>query len=551
MLNTSRTIARVETRRAIRVLVDDRVKLLLNVGVMLLAVGPIVLVGVLLLPEAGAAVAAGEFGGLRPTSIVESITGVVAVIWLLSIVFGTARTVTTVATVDQPACVLVSSRVRTVVAGLLGAELLKIALWLGPPVLLLSGAFASGYGSPVPVLAMLAVLAILLGTAIPAGFVVGIWIRHLLSVYEPIARYRTLVLVGIGVGYVGAIAMGWFDAFLELAFAVLSGSPVGWPGHLLLVSVPGIAPSPRALVATAVGAVTLLAVSLKLGTISAQIHWFADPARTEDAVETESGDWLGDVLSVGIPARIRAVTVTAIRRTTRRPIRLVYVAYPLFGGLFFVDEIVSAGTIPPSGAVALFAYVIWGSGALFTLNPLGDAGQALPAVVTSTITGRELMAGRTLAGALVAVPVALLVGVVVILASPLAPGTTAALTAGAATGGVLAPALGTGVGTAFPRFGSVRVTNNREAVMPSKTAFVVYTLVLALPGGAATVLYTDASNTVASIAGAFVSLLPGVTVTIPTAAVVGPAWLTLLAGLAAPVASFRYASRTFDRYTID
>ena len=547
------TIARLEFRRAARVVAGDRTKLLLTLAIAVMALGPITAVGVLLLPAAGESVAAGDLEAVDDAMVVDAATGGFAFVWLLAAVMATIRTVTTVADVDEPACLLVSTSVRNVVVGLIGAELLSFAVWLFPPALLLSSAFAYGAGSVVPVALVLGLLAAVLVTALPVGFAVGVGIRHLLTVYEPIARYRTPILVGVGLAYFGAIALDLFGSVFDGLYGPLAASPLGWPGHALLTVVPGLSPSSGALLGAAIGALVLVPTALTAGIAAARVHWFADPARTDDGpTSVESSSRLSTLLAGRVDRPTRTVAVTAIRRARRAPVRLLYVAYPLFGAVFFLEEIVRTGTIPTPVAVLLALYVVWGAGALFTLNPLGDLGRALPAVMTASVSGRQVVSGLVLAGALVAVPVALVVVPLVGLVSPLTLEATAAILVGAVVGTVVAPALATGIGALFPRFGSVRVTSNREAVMASKTAFAVYTAAIALPTGAAAILYEDGlADVLAAVATGVLTLIPQLEATVSPTAVTLAAWIVLPLGVLAPILSYRFAVRRFDGYRLE
>ena len=539
--------------------------------------GPVTLVGIGLLPAAGRRVAAGGVGDVAGVTVTDAVAGAFSVAWLFLVLMATIRTVTTVADVDQPATLLVSTSLPNAVVGTIGAELLVFATWLLAPTLLLSAAFAYGAGTGLPVVFAVLAVGIALVTAVPVGFVLGVCVRHLLTVYEPIARYRTPLVIALAVAYVGSIVAGWFDRLTALLFDLLGGSPLGWPGHLLAVGIPNATPSTHAAVGSLVGAVVLLPIVLAMAISLARIHWFAEPARTDDETAADDGtstpvgveddpDDAGDhrggttdgrfqgILAIALDRPGLAVSTTAIRRTKRAPVRLLYVAYPLFGALFFAQMVVQAGYLPSYVAILLCVYVVWGTGVLFTLNPLGDLGRALPSVVTSTVTGREVVRGVIVAGTLVAVPVAVVVSLGAGLASPLSLELTAVLLVGTVVGAIASPALAVGVGSLFPRFGSVRVTNNREAVMPSKTAFLVYTLAIALPAASAAIVHVDdAPALIASVASTLLSLLPVLdgTVTVSEGVVAGVAWTALTLGLIAPLAGYRYATRRFDRFTIE
>ena len=547
------TVAGLELRRTVRAVAGDRTKLVVLAAVGLFALGPITAVGLFVLPEIGERAAAATLSTDTATTVTEYVTGAVAVLWVFLTVMSIMRTVTAVADVDEPAFLLLSTPVRNSVVGIVVAEIALYATVLVPIATLFAGAFAYGAGTVLPVLVAPLLVALLLVTAIPVGFVVGIWVRHLITVYEPIARYRTLLFAAFWLVYFGAIATGGLNVVMGTLFFSLQSSPLGWPGHLLLVGIPGIEPSATAIAGAVAGSALLLGAAFAASVPSAQRHWFADPARTDDEEidEETSSDRIAGLLSGTVSRPVRTVTVTAIRRTKRAPIRLAYAGYPLLGAIGFTQQIIELGTVPTYMAVMFCLYVVWATGVLFTLNPLGDLGTALPAVVTSTLTGRQSVRGRMLAGSLVGVPLALVASLALGIVSPLSLEHTAALIAGTVAGAVVTPALAAGIGSAFPRFGSVNVTNNREAVMPSKTAFFVYTVAIALPAVSAVVLYLEAPELIAGFASSLSAWTPLPAVSISARSITVGAWIVLIAGLIAPVVSYRYAIERFDWYALE
>ncbi|ELY67976.1 hypothetical protein [Natrinema versiforme] len=549
----SMTVAETEVRRTVRAMVGNRTKLLMMAAVALFVLGPVTALGLLFLPELGEQAAAGTVSTEVATTVTEIVTGGVAVLWVSLVVMSILRTVTTVANVDEPAFLLLSTTVRNIIIGIVAAETALYASVLIPLAVLFAAAFAYGTGTVLPVLVAPLLVALLLLTAIPVGFVIGVWVRHLITVYEPVARYRTLLFAAFWLVYFSAIATGGLNVVMWSLFTTLQTSPLGWPGHLLLVGVPGIDPSMVGIAGAVAGSSLLVGVAFIAGIPSAQRHWFADSARTDDEEidEKTSSDQLSGLLPGSVSRPVRTVAVTAVRRTKRAPIRLAYAGYPLLGVLGFIQQIIETGTVPSFMAVVFCLYVVWTTGVLFTLNPLGDLGPALPAVVTSTLTGRQAIRGRMLAGALVAVPLALLVSLAFGIVSPLSLKQATALAAGTVVGAVVTPALASGIGSAFPRFGSVNVTNNREAVMPSKTAFVVYTLAIVLPTIAALVIYLEAPETIAGLIASVAAWTPVPDISISARAITVGAWIVLIGGLIAPVVSYRYAIERFDWYALE
>lgn len=543
-------VARTELRRTLRSAGANRTRIALYLVAALLFFLPVLLFGSLLLSTAGEQLAGGAFGEEALALVPGVTTGAVAVSMVALALFAAVRTVTTVGAVDQPANLLISTSLRNVVTGLVLREAILFALWLGIPILILSSAFAWGATAPFIPLFALATFLLMLAVAVPVGFVVGLVVRHLLTVYEPVARYRTLLFVLLGLAYFAGIALGWLDRVVFVLFDLLGDSPLGWPGDLLLVALPGIEGSIARAGGAAVACFAVSAGALVLGTRIAAYHWFADPAQTDDTtVSLESRNRLETVLSGIVSLPTRTVTTTAIRRTKRAPSRLAYAAYPLFGAFFFAEQVAQTGQLPTTAAVLLAVYVVWIAGVLFTLNVLGDHGPAMPSVLTSTVSGWHIVAGTALAGILVSLPLALLVPPVAGVLSPLTLLETGLLTIVTVAGVTVSPLLAAGVGSWFPRFGAVRITSNREAVMPSKAAFLAYSLSLALPLGAGAVLWFDsAPGAIATGLSFVITFVAGFDITIPAGTLTAVAWVVLVAGLAAPLLSVRYAIHRFDSY---
>ncbi|MFC4439226.1 MULTISPECIES: hypothetical protein [Natrialbaceae] len=547
------TVARTEFRRTVRAMATQRTKLLLMALLALFVFGSITVAGGYLLPALGEHFA-GAVTAESAALATEVVTGGAAVGWLALLVMAGIRAFTAATDPDESAFLLVSTSVRNVAVGVIGAEMLLFGVWLVPPAVLLSSAFAVGAGTVLPVLFAALVVVLALLTAVPLGFVLGIWVRHLVTVYEPIARYRWVLFVAFWGLYFGAIATGRFDLVVGELFVALQDGPLGWPGHLLLAGVPNVPASSATIVGAVIGTALVSAAAFAIAIASARVHWFADPARFDDeerSATADSSSRLADALARGLGRPVRTVTLTAIRRTRRAPIRLVYVAYPLLGAIGFVQGIVRSGTVPSYVAVFLSLYAVWAAGVLFTLNPLGDLGRALPAVVTSTLTGRQAITGLVVAGSLVAVPIGLPVSLLLGVVSPLSIEHTAILVAGTVVGTVVTPALATGIGTAFPRFGSVNVTNNREAVVPSKTAFLLYSLAILLPAAAAVVLYADAAEPIAAVLTATAAWASTPDLAVTAGQLTVAAWTVLAVGVLAPPVSYLYALETFDLYRFD
>lgn len=513
---------------------------------------PIVAGGWLAARAAGEALASGttDFAGL---SVAAGVRGVFALVWLGFAALTVMRAVGTTATIDEADGLLTTVPVRTVVGGILLAEGLSLGIWLVVPLVAIVGGFAVGAGTPLPVFAAsIAVLAVL-GTALPAGYIVGLWIRQTLTGYETIARHRTKLVILAGIAYFGLFATGEFETVTTVLFRSLQESPMGWLGDVALLGAPGVDTSIwRALAGFGIAAVGA-PVLFRGAVYSATVHWFADPARTtetREATPTPASTGRTDRLLAATARPTRAITRVAWLRARRAPIKLLYAAYPLFGLIWIGPEIVQTG-IPWYLPYLAAGSVVWASGVLFTLNPLGDQGPVLPASLTAPVTGGQFVRGHVLAGALVGLPLsALIVAPIALLV--LDPAAALALTVATGAGVLAATVLAAGIGVAVPRFGAVKVSGSRTAVMPSKTAFFAYTLVLGSAVVAGLLAFEpDLSAAAATIVSALIAFFTPFSPSIPPAGLRAFSGAVLVVTLVSPLVAYRFATDRFDRFTID
>jgi len=146
MAHASATVAGIELRRTVRAVVGSRTKLLTVAVVALVVLGPMTAVGLFLLPELGEQAAAASLTADTAVTVTEYVTGGVAVLWVFLVMMSIMRTVTTVADVDEPAFLLLSTAVRNTVVGIVAAETALYAAVLLPFTVLFAAAFASARG---------------------------------------------------------------------------------------------------------------------------------------------------------------------------------------------------------------------------------------------------------------------------------------------------------------------------------------------------------------------------------------------------------------------
>lgn len=485
--------------------------------------------------------------------------GATAVGWIGLTVMLAARTVGKTGRIDHETGMLTTVPPRDVVGGLLLAELLRILSIVTIPVLTLSVTWSVVLGTPIPFVAIPLTVLMFLVSALLTGHLFGVLFKTVFARSELLARYKTVVFLLLFAGYMGLVmsnALGW--ALTRLG-TLLQDVPLAWFGDVLLLSVPDAGIS----IARVVGTVVLVAIAvpllLRIDMRAAIGLWYADAVKPDakDRSSTLSAFTTG--LDSGDDGFLRAVasrptcavSANVWRRTMRAPIRLIYVVYPLFLLTGSIQSIVSTGDVPAEFPFLMALYGTWAIGAT-ALNPFGDEGTMLPLTLTSTIRGEQFVRGYALAAILVGLPVVVVVTAITGVVSPLELTETLALTAASVGLGVVGTVVAIGVGTLFPRFGEVRVTRSRRVVVPSKTAFVVYSIVVVLGFGGAAVAAIPAGAAMVSTMVEFWSTVFWHPIEIPVGIVrlVGGVMAVVL-GVVAPMIAYRYTVRRFETYTFD
>jgi len=434
---------------------------------------------------------------------------------------------------------------RDVVGGLLLRESAVLFGMAGPPAVAAAVGFAVGSGSPLAlVLVLLAALDVLV-TSLLAGFVVGLAVKNLLARSAFVARHRVALGALVFLTYMWLVVSNTLGTVVQPLVATFRASPLAWEADLALFGVVGSAAASRA-VASVVTTFVVAPVLVALAVWLAGLLWYADPAEGGTTSTRSDSATSGLGLGVagafdGLVARPTAqVAVKSWLRARRAPIKLAFVAYPLFVLIQPISETVQTGRVSPVLPPMLAFYGAWATGAAFTLNPLGDEGAVLPTTLTTGVSGRQFVGGLQLAGVVAGAPATAALTFVAALLSPLSLVEAVGMTVAAAVLCVGATGVAVGVGTAFPRFDAARITRSREAVVPSLIGFGVYSVAMGLVGlpGLATQVsaVVDALARIANVAPAAVSL-GGIVLT------------TVVLGLVA-WPSVRYAARTFERYEL-
>jgi hypothetical protein len=490
-------------------------------------------------------------------TVLEAARGGFAVLWLLFAIIIVVRAVGRRGTLENDVGVLSTVPTREAVLGVLVSEFCCGLMYVLP----LFGAVAVGYSAgagsytflvtaPIAAVAASAV-------AVAAAYPVGLAVRHVVTRIELVARNKGAVIAFVFLAYMTLIYSDALESVVATIFEPMQAAPTAWFADLLLLGSPAGASPPRAALALTlvpvVGVVSVLATARV-----ADRHWFADPvlAGTENGSVDPNTDQhndglllrVQDALGNTVGRGVAAVIVLAWKRAIRAPLKLLYAAYPLLFAIGYIINIVQTGEVPSFAPVAGLLFVAWAGAVVFTLNPLGDQGSALPATVLSRLSGREFVGAHVLAGAIVTVPLGTLVVAALGLAVPLESDVLVAVVLGTPASVLVGSLFAVGPGMLFPRYEAVNVTRSTKAVVPSLVAFLAYSLYLVLVVTAAGTVYEPAVEPF--LAGIVSWALPfGLSVTADTVALAARAVLVPL--VVAPFASAWYAVRRFDSITVD
>lgn len=520
-----------EVRRRLRAL-RGRTSQLIALGISGLFLVPVVI---------GLGVGAFFVGQSGDTDLVTAAADVVPPgVWLAVSAFAAVRVITDGADPDNRDGYLTTVAARDLFAGVAAVELLGTLAYLTPPAVVAGVGYALGTGtSTVAATVALAVLVPgVLGVA--TGQTVGYAVANVSVRSRLIQRLRVPIWAVVFVAYVWTFLSGEVESVFDPLLATVARPPLTWLGEFALAPVVGTDPvrGGVALVGSLALAVGLFAVTGVL----ARLLWYADGVASDPAAHGD-GETSVDAGLAGRLVGRRAAWIARVStvRAVRAPVKLLFVAYPVFLLAPSVSTAVETGRIPASLPPTAALYAAWAGGAGFALNPLGDQGATLPVTATSGVPGWAFVRGVVLPGVVLGGGVGTaLAGGLSLVAGDSLP--RVLLLAGAAVVvGVAAPALAAGVGTLLPKFEASRVTRSREAVVPSLFAFAGYSLALVLLAGPGVAL---AVEPVADAVAGFV----GTSALVVSAVGVGGS--ALLLGVAGVLAA-AYAARSFERFTVD
>jgi hypothetical protein len=441
-----------------------------------------------------------EFGRafLAGTRSLEAATRLCVLLWVVTAVFGVFSGLGSEGELDSQAAVLTARPPKDVAGGLMLTIVLGYAPFLLLPGLAGAVGFAVALDTPAPLVGLTAAAALVLVTATVTGYVLGLWCKGIVRRTPWLERYKPALGLFLFGAYVWLTASGRLWPLSRTVGDGLSASPLGWLGHLAFLTTPDGGMSTE----LAAGAVALAAgvvVTAVFGVVrAAEYAWYVEGVglggtgtenEDRDSGPPTASRRIDSALgAAGVSPGTRGVTATVLVRAYRSPLQLVYVAVPLLFALPAFESMLRTASAPVWAPWTVLVYGGWAAGTAFPLNLLGNQGATLPALLTTDSRGRSLVHGHILAAALAFVPATAVAATGAALLAGLSWQTTLLVVVATPVAVVAGSVLAAGLGATFPRFKLLDISSARKARLPSKVAFVVFSIVAVLTSTAAGVL---------------------------------------------------------------
>ena len=458
---------------------------------------------------------------------------------------GALRTMERLGSVDTEDLLLTTVHPRAVVVGLITAEIGRLMLWFGIPLVAIVGAFAVGLGSPIFLVTAGIVIVPIVCCMAVWGYAVGIAMLRILRRLPAVRRVLKVggVLALISIVIFSQVAARYLvtgTVSVETLLSFLSFSPLvdyltlGFIGTPISTTITPIA------VVILVTWIALTPIGLAVAERQAITLWFTDdPVRTGTTDTSSETAISSGGFSPPQPfswTKAGRIAWGNLLRAVRHPqefshlLMLVFLVGPMAGS-FFQSSPGERFPILVAGTGVLFGVYL--SGATFGLNPLGDDRPQLPLVFLTETTPRTFLQGRVLAGLAVGLPFTILVPL-----ASIAAGTRPLYGIIFATVGTgfsfLAALFALGLGCAYPIY-EERELWGAETVAPSTLVLMGYSFIV--------------------MGGTFIGL--GITwfgVTgnlIVTRVLVGGISMYILPTIGLPILSYWYSQRRYRRYVLD
>jgi ABC-2 type transport system permease protein len=413
------------------------------------------------------------------------------VVWLAIAVFGVFSGLGSEGELDNQAAVLTARPPKDVAGGLMLTIVLGYAPFLLLPGLAGGAGFAAALGTPAPLVGFTLAAVLVLATATATGYVLGLWCKGIVRRTPWLERHKPALGLSLFAAYIWLSASGRLWPLLRGAGDALSASPMGWLGNLAFVTTPDAGLSTDLALAAVTLGTAVVAVTVYGVVRAAEYAWYVEGVALggtdpDEPTERTAGKRIDSALeTVGIGPATRGVTTAVLVRAYRSPLQLVYVAIPLLFALPAFESMLRTASAPLWAPWAVLVYGGWAAGTAFPLNLLGNQGATLPALLTTNSRGRPLVHGHVLAGVIAFVPATLVAAVGTGLLAGLSGGTLLQVVAATPVAVVAGSVLAAALGAAFPRFKMLDITSARKARLPSKLAFVLFSIASVLLATAA------------------------------------------------------------------
>jgi membrane protease YdiL (CAAX protease family)/Na+-transporting methylmalonyl-CoA/oxaloacetate decarboxylase gamma subunit len=471
-------IARVELRRSVRKSFGTRKRQLAVLGFLTMFAPVLFFWG-------QTAYGAGEAAARSGTLPLETLGVQLSLLVLVFVVMGALRVVQQ-GRPEGDALLLTATTPRAVLVGITTHATVQLVGFAMLPTVLFAGAFALGAGQPTILLSAVLALTPLLVAVSMLGTVVGqlallgmLWSRGFRSASR--AFGGLLVLVLLALSYAAMAPVVGVTGPLEAVATFTSPAT-----HYLAFVFVGTSLGPDVGVSALLVATVVLASVPVLFLVADRLAprlWFADatPAslvRRDEAAATETAAGVGEA---GFPPQTGPRSLSVALGLWRRWVRLPVRFSPLFPlVIIFVVSLFGVvntpGQLPLVVGGALVFAGVYAGGAVFGLNPLGEAGEMRTLEYLSPTPARTLVAGHVLAGLLLGAPLTL-VGTGLLAAST---GLSLPVTLGLCVLGVVLVTVGgsvaVGIGSVLPSRDARRTYRGYEVASPSQWALVAYML---------------------------------------------------------------------------
>jgi hypothetical protein len=454
------------------------------------------------------------------------------------------RTLERIGGAESEDLLLTTVHPRAVVVGLITAEIARLALWFGLPILLVSTVFAAGLGAlTLVVTAGLMLLPLICCTAV-WGYALGLGILR--AIRRLPTLQRALKIGGIGLLVVLFVVSQFIGQYLangavsiQALLSVVQFGPLTEYTTLAFAGTPLARPVDPSALVVLVGCLVLTPLGLTVSERQAVTLWFTDSGARR-TTETQLSQSSSEASRFTPPRpfswrKSGRIAWGYLVRAARKPQQLVHlVLIVFFIGPFGTTLLQSTGdgllaSIAGLGVV-LGVYV---SGASFNLNPLGDDRDQLPLILLTDTDTTTHLRGRIGAGLSIGLPLAVLtsVGALALSSSPLYGLAFAVAAVGWCVAGA---SLALGLGCAYPVY-EEREMWGVETVSPSTLVLMTYSVVVVFGTGLGLVLlwylltgHVDPSVFVLTVLCMYVLVTGGV-----------------------PVVSYLYAIRRYRGHTIE